>query len=328
MPVTEVFRESTRHPVNSSGLKEGDSVVYSSLWGIKPYEFQGKILRLFENGMVEVKFETKNGKPYSTHYLEYVSLKRLKAVPTISPGVNPNPPGVNVVDEKSHKYLALASVERGLMQPDVSYLSLLDEAVDQRAMQVCQARGRKGLAAEPKAAPLVKEEITYLASNQGVSEVLDPFVAPWAFGRKPKFSQMDLLRDGVAGGSIFDASLFLFGHGYLTLLGAVSGTLFISPLYLNRPRSINHNKERAAKGKHVSKRMAFWKDSVPSLVFTELYCTDNEAEVLHLSPQRSLGIEKLSIAQLSELAQAVQEAGPELKIFYEESNLDKGKSRK
>ena len=104
----ELSPELVSNPDLQFGSK-GDSVAYSSDRGIKPYKFQGTVKRVFENGILEIQWGTKNDKQYRKANLDYLPAQALKPSFTANLGQ-----GISVSEGDGTSYLALASVERAL----------------------------------------------------------------------------------------------------------------------------------------------------------------------------------------------------------------------
>lgn len=349
----ELFREAQSNPTQQVGTNVGDSVSYSSEFGIKPYEFHGKIVRLFENSIAEVKWETKNGRNYKKAHLSYLPVKRLNwplkssLVSLNAHGLNAH--GVDVLLGRKEEYLAIASIERALKKPDIMYLRELDRIVYDRANRICIKKGMKGLFSWPKVTPIKSKEDRplYNVIDDRWVRIVDYPVSPWTFkvdqiiNPKGKSRGRGLVDVGVGASAVgagfgalmatstsisttlaFGTAIALgasagFGIGAVVVPLSFLGIMAIQD-YSSRI-TFEHAKSRLGREKEVSKTFEAWRGKIPSLAFSELFCVENEAEVL--GGLKSIQIEDLQWgAQFDKIYEDFRAHTFELGQLYETSD--------
>lgn len=179
-PLTEVSREIDAYTGRGMNLKRGESVVHSSVLGIKQYEFRGHVERVFENGIVEAAIESRNGKPYSGKHFEYLFAQHWKPASGSLQSADKKVGGIDIIeDDPTHKYLALWSVERALKKPDLSYLGMLEQTLYDRAKRHCLDKKLKGLFAMPETIELTQEEPVFFSKHWNT--VIGRLAKPWSF---------------------------------------------------------------------------------------------------------------------------------------------------
>lgn len=310
-------------------LNKSDPANYSSDRGIKPYEFRGKVERLFENGVAEIRWDTKNGKKYGKKNLDYLPAQTLNR--PLNPDVSKYP-GKNVLEKSSENYLAIASIERALKKPDSSYLYELDRLVYSRANKVCIARGFKGLLGEPLLDDLKNHDNKPLiAADAGgdIFEIQDYPVPPWEFKIRSARNALTMAGWGtLAGGFVgsgVGVGLFLqvgataaavgsgIGVGLLAApflaIGAVEGYRHLKPTPLEKAKS------RLLGKKSIHKKFAMFTEKVPTKVFSALFCTNHSSEISHPDPFPPMNVNLA--AHFKEIAQATQAHSKQLGQLYE-----------
>jgi hypothetical protein len=319
-PMTVILKDSqfsmeTQNP--DAGARPGENVVYVSELAYKPFEFRGTVQRSFQNGILEVKWISINGKTLKSPMIGYLPASPLQS----SAGkTQTSGHGINIAKSGSAMYLALSSIERALKKPSVSYLERLEQTVRDRAHKSCIAKGLKGLASTPKVESLSSERKIPLYTTQDLTliEIQDRLVSPWSLyfmkgkqervsSKFPKFYGRPTTAQDIAELVIY--SPFLLPA--IALLGAEAAFAEAS----KQSASMERAQYRLSRYKAVHKTFSKFSKKVPTLVFSELLCAETTDAVMdvELLPSASPNL----LAHLGEVAEAVKAQASKLGQIFE-----------
>ncbi|MEO5970141.1 MAG: hypothetical protein ABIQ95_09455 [Bdellovibrionia bacterium] len=317
------FSLETQKP--DAGARPGENVVYVSKLAYKPFEFRGTVQRSFQNGILEVKWISINGKTLKSPMIGYLSASSLQS----SPGkIQVSGQGIDIAKDGSTMYLALSSIERALKKPNVSYLERLEQIVRDRAHKTCIAKGLKGLASTPKVESLSSERQIPLFTTQEFAfvEIQDRLVSPWSLyfkqGEKErvstngrvgqKFSFEEPLTARDIPGMVILSPILVSIVAFLGAKAAVD-----APINEARKQSVSTERAqyRLSRDKAVHKTFSKLSKKVPTLVFSELLCAETTDAVMdvELLPSASPNL----LAHLGEVSEAVKAQASRLRQIFE-----------